>query len=411
MADEGKRNINSRSGRAGVKITQLRHDPPNQPNGMVAMTTMFFRTRTDDRRAILVLAPWVLYAFVFGALHDPLGPKVFALGLIPVAFVGGLTGMRCGLLAGILAVPLNVFLASLAGGPSAAAAMGGEGLGMASLALLGATVGWLHDLAQQPYLARARQQWVEAEADRRLSERASELIEENTHLRQRSELSASFVADVSHELRTPVTNLRLYLGLLDEVVPEKRTQFIGVLTDQCVRLATLIENVLRLSRLEGDKANVDYQRVNLNTLVEQVVVGLQPRAQAAGHLLVFDPSPELAPVLAATSQLDQVVTNLVVNAIKYTAAGLISVSTHCDGTRACLRVTDTGMGIAPDEIEHLFERFYRGTSARQSEVSGTGLGLAIVKEIVELHGGEVTVESRAGEGSTFNVWLPLAAPE
>ena len=112
---------------------------------------------------------------------------------------------------------------------------------------------------------------------------------------------------------------------------------------------------------------------------------------------------------AERNQLIQVVNNLVVNAINYTLAGEVRVSTYLDVERgqACLQVQDTGIGIEPEDLPHVFERFYRGLRACQSGIPGTGLGLAIAKGIVDLHGGEIEVESQVDEGSTFRVWLPV----
>jgi signal transduction histidine kinase len=125
--------------------------------------------------------------------------------------------------------------------------------------------------------------------------------------------------------------------------------------------------------------------------------------------LIFEPGADLPSVCIARDQLVRVAQNLVANAINYTPAGHVRVSTHLAEERGqvCLRVQDTGIGIEPEELPRLFERFYRSPRAVESGVAGTGLGLAIVKEIVDLHGGEIEVESRVGEGSTFRVWLPL----
>jgi len=108
-----------------------------------------------------------------------------------------------------------------------------------------------------------------------------------------------------------------------------------------------------------------------------------------------------------------VVTNLVANAIRYTSNGEVSIRTRLDATRGqvLLQVTDSGMGIDPADLPHIFERFYRGSRASQSDIPGTGLGLAIVKEIVDLHGGTIDLESFVGKGSTFRVWLPLLMPD
>jgi len=161
--------------------------------------------------------------------------------------------------------------------------------------------------------------------------------------------------------------------------------------------------------LGGDK--VEFAPVDLNNVVEQVVTAHQPRAELARLELVFEPGPALPPVRAERNQLSQVVTNLVGNAINYTDNGRVQVVTYLapDRRQACLEVKDTGMGIEPEDMPHLYERFYRGQRIGSSNIPGTGLGLAIVKEIVNLHGGRIEVESRMDEGTSFRVWLPIEA--
>jgi signal transduction histidine kinase len=122
--------------------------------------------------------------------------------------------------------------------------------------------------------------------------------------------------------------------------------------------------------------------------------------------LVFDPGSGLPLVHGAADQLMQVVTNLVANALNYTVAGRVSVSTRYIEDQVCLQVRDTGVGIAPGDMPHLFERFYRGRNVSRSIHPGTGLGLAIVKEIVDTHQGRIEVESQPGIGTTFSVYLP-----
>jgi signal transduction histidine kinase len=112
---------------------------------------------------------------------------------------------------------------------------------------------------------------------------------------------------------------------------------------------------------------------------------------------------------ADANQLAQVVTNLIANALSYTAAGYVRVSTLAENTEVCLSVADSGSGIAPDDLPHVFERFYRGQHVLKNDVPGTGLGLAIVKEIVDLHEGHIEVDSQPGHGTTFRVWLPIAS--
>ncbi len=245
--------------------------------------------------------------------------------------------------------------------------------------------------------------------ERRVADRTRELAAANARLTELDQLKSKFVSDVSHELRTPIANLKLYIDLLERGKPEKQAQYITVLHQQVRRVAALVDDILDLSRLERRKEQGPvYRAVALNELVDQIVLAHQPRAEADGLHLTFEPAPDLPPVRADWNQLAQVVTNLVANALSYTSAGYVRVSTCAENNRVCLRVADSGSGIVPDDLPHLFERFYRGQHVLKNDVPGTGLGLAIVKEIVDLHEGQLEVDSQPGQGTTFRVWLPVA---
>lgn len=256
-----------------------------------------------------------------------------------------------------------------------------------------------------------------AEMEQRVGERTAELAAANDRLSQANErlteldqLKSKFVSDVSHELRTPLTNLGLYLYLLERAKPEKREHYMATLKEQTVRLSQLIENILDLSRLDADTSQPEFGPLAINAVVEQVIEVHQPRAESAGLELIFEPGVQLPLVRADTGQLVRVITNLLANALSYTPAGYIQVRTSLDPTRqqVCLVVEDSGIGISPEDMPHLFGRFYRGRRASQSDMPGTGLGLAIVKEIIDQHNGTIEVRSEVGKGSAFFVWLPLS---
>lgn len=246
----------------------------------------------------------------------------------------------------------------------------------------------------------------------RVAERTRELTEAYKRLKELDRLKSKFVSDVSHELRTPVANIKLYLHLLERGKVENRSHHMDVLNDQCDRLVQLVEDILSLSRLElGKQGESEFTSVDLNAVIEQAMAAHRPQAEAAGLELVFERGEGLPPVQSERNQLAQVVTNLVINAINYTPAGQVLVTTGLDRERkqVCLEVQDTGTGIKSEDMPYIFDRFYRGKDVGSSTIPGTGLGLAIVKEIVALHGGSIDVESQEGEGSTFRVWLPLAS--
>lgn len=255
---------------------------------------------------------------------------------------------------------------------------------------------------------RAQQELRQLNADleQRVAKRTRELAEANAQLQELDQLKSRFVSDVSHELRTPVTSLKLYLDLLEHGKPEKRAHYLARINEQANRMAQLIEDILDLSRLERDRDSLIFSPIDLNAVLERVVIDLQPRAHAAGLQLTFAPGAGLPQVPGDLNRLLQVGTNLIANAINYTPAGEVRVCSYARDHSVVFEVQDTGVGIAPDELPHLFERFYRGRRAGQSGVRGTGLGLSIVKDIVDLHGGRVEVGSEVNVGSTFRVTLP-----
>jgi PAS domain S-box-containing protein len=247
--------------------------------------------------------------------------------------------------------------------------------------------------------------------EQRVEERTCELAQANRRLTELDQLKSKFVSDVSHELRTPVANLSLYVDLMERGRPEKRAAYLSVLREQTDRLVHLITDVLNLAQLEFAEGRVALETVDLNALLEQLVSAHRLQAETAGLNLCFLPLPGLPPVRGDRNQLSQVVSNLLTNAINYSQSGEIRVQTCLvgSGERACFSVHDDGIGIDPEDVPHLFERFYRGRRTSQSNIPGTGLGLAIVKEIVDLHEGEVQIDSAPGAGAIFRVLLPAAA--
>ena len=252
-----------------------------------------------------------------------------------------------------------------------------------------------------------------AEANKQLAEQASELAEVNVQLTELDRLKSKFVSDVSHELRTPISNLTIYLEMLGFATPDKRARYLAVLQEETSRLDKLISDILDLSRMEMGTTKVDLGWIDINKITDQVIVANQPRAEVKDVTLTFNSTPENPKVWGDANQMHQAINNLVGNAVNYTSEGNIWVSTHLDTETELLRlqVKDTGFGIAPKDVPHLFERFYRGEQAGQSTIPGTGLGLAITKEIIDGHRGRIEVESVVDEGSTFTIFLPLGRPD
>lgn len=234
------------------------------------------------------------------------------------------------------------------------------------------------------------------------------VIRDISHEKALAEQKSRFVAHASHELRTPLTNAKTRLYLMRKQ-PERSEAHLEVLEKVIDRMRRLVESLLDLSRLERGSAEMRYQEIDLAQLLREVsVVQL---AEADHKRLKMHLEVPNHPLIASVDkeQLTQVVINLITNAINYTAAGEITVrlfSQACgfeDRPCAVIEVTDTGIGIAQEDLMNIFQPFYRVTS----DVQGTGLGLSIAKEIISRHGGEISVRSKPGQGSTFTVTLPL----
>jgi len=215
----------------------------------------------------------------------------------------------------------------------------------------------------------------------------------------------NFVADASHELRGPLTVMQGNLDLLKRNLSEEdRQESTKVIETETARMSKIVKDLLVLAELDSGQAEP-----NETVSLKDLLVDSQERAkQLAGNRDITIGREEDLWVKGDAHRLEQVLNNLVDNAIRYTPeGGSITLSLYRQGEWACLEVSDTGIGIAPDHLPHIFDRFYRADKARSRAKGGTGLGLAIVKGIVEQHGGKVTVASQADKGSKFTIWLRL----
>ncbi len=237
-------------------------------------------------------------------------------------------------------------------------------------------------------------------------------LQDVSSLKDLERMRSQFITDVSHELRTPVTTIALYAQLLEQNHGEKQAQYLAALETESKHLGALIEEIVYFSRIAGGNLELSEERVDLAEVVQGVLAEYRRRVAEQGVALDFATSEPPPTVSADREKLERVFHNLVDNATRYTTEGMILVNvTTAEWSGeiwAMVSVADTGSGIAPEELPHIFERFFRGAPAHQQQISGSGLGLAVAKELVELHGGWITVESQMGEGSTFTVWLPLA---
>jgi len=234
-----------------------------------------------------------------------------------------------------------------------------------------------------------------------------------TDLKRLERVRRDFVANVSHELRTPVTVIKGYAetllaGVLNED-PGQARRFVEIINSHSARMTNLVNDLLALSELESGGIALQLRPISLDGTFRTVQKLLESKAHHKGITISLASGTEQQRVIADQSKLEQVLINLVDNAIKYTPPnGSIAISALDAGNLLKISVTDTGIGIPPKDLPRIFERFYRVDEARSRELGGTGLGLAIVKHIVQLHGGSISVESTPGKGSTFSFTLKKA---
>ena len=222
-------------------------------------------------------------------------------------------------------------------------------------------------------------------------------------------LRRNLMADVAHELRTPLTVIQGNLqAILDGVYPLDEAQ-VASLFDETRLLTRLVDDLRELALAEAGQLRLEHETVDLASLAQGVVGNFSPGAEAAGVKLACAISGEGLEVTGDADRLGQVLRNLISNALRHTpAGGRVTVSVGRSGDRVHLAVIDTGTGISPEDLPHVFDRFYRGDKSRSRRGGGAGLGLAIARQLVIAHGGEIAAESALGAGTTFRVTLPAA---
>jgi two-component system phosphate regulon sensor histidine kinase PhoR len=242
------------------------------------------------------------------------------------------------------------------------------------------------------------------------------LMHDVTHLRRLENMRKEFVANVSHELKTPITAIRGFVETIRDCLPDSPAQaarFAGIVVQQADRLNAIVDDLLTLSRLEqaGQWVAKDFEARDLRVTVEQAIRLCEPKAQSR-RVTIANEVPSFT-LYANHRLLEQAITNLIDNAVKYGPEGQpVTLRFTVQPHTVSLSVVDRGVGIDPIHHQRIFERFYRVDKSRDRQTGGTGLGLAIVKHIMRVHGGKVTVASTPGEGATFTLSLPRrhAAP-
>ena len=239
------------------------------------------------------------------------------------------------------------------------------------------------------------------------------VLHEITDLRRLERVRQDFVANVSHEFRTPLTAIQgfaetLLAGALDD--PANRRRFVEIIREHSMRLARLTQDLLKLSRIEAGQLKLDFRPVSVSQLIESCVETAQLKAVPRQLALHVNLPEQLPSARGDSNTLQEVLQNLLDNALQYTpAGGKIEVSASSSNGHVVVTVADTGIGIPQAEQARIFERFYRVDAARSREAGGTGLGLSIARHIMEAHGGRLWVESAVGEGSRFHFSIPVTS--
>lgn len=241
-------------------------------------------------------------------------------------------------------------------------------------------------------------------------------LEQNLEdLKMSEQMRREFVANVSHELRTPITSIKSYAETLaenDDIPPEMRADFLRVIQNESTRMTKIVQDLLELSRFDSGKTKFEFERFNLEQSVRDVCAALAPSAKEHNHTINLELEWLLPEIVGDSSRIEQVLMNLISNAIKYTPdGGTIDVSSGHSGDEVWVRIQDSGVGIPKEDLDRVFDRFYRVDKARSRESGGTGLGLSIAQEIVSRHGGRIELESEPGKGTTATVVLKIEGPE
>lgn len=228
-------------------------------------------------------------------------------------------------------------------------------------------------------------------------------------------LRREFVANVSHELRTPLTTIKSYVETLldneDTLDPAVSRRFLTVVNAEVDRMTRLVRDLLQLAQLDAGQVRWDKRPLDMGQVVQEVAERFRMPAERAGLTLTVRRPENLPPVIADRDRVEQVLANLISNAIKFTpAGGWVELCLTRDGQVVRTTVADSGVGIPYEDQPRIFERFYRVDKARSRALGGTGLGLSIARQIVEAHGGEISLASEPGKGTEVTFTLPIQRP-
>lgn len=368
-------------------------------------------------------------------LAATLGPMYFA---IPVALAGVLLPARLVLLVTGAAIALMTWLYSVglpqvAGRPIAPTTRSELVFsGVFFFLAVGALISLSSRLIEQA-LARLRQRNEDLEQanctlatqreqitawnatlEQTVAARTAELAQAMAEAQAASQAKSTFLANMSHELRTPLNAIIGYSDLLLEQTVEAASsplvRDVEKISTAGRHLLTMISDILDLSTIEAGKMEINAESFEITALVDEVTARIEPAAAQNGNRLAVNGPADLGTLYADRGKTGQVLLNLLSNAAKFTQAGTITLAVarehHADGAWVAFAVADTGIGIAPDQLPHLFEEFRQGDSSPTRKYGGTGLGLALSRRLARLQGGDITVSSTLSQGSTFTLRLP-----
>jgi two-component system phosphate regulon sensor histidine kinase PhoR len=233
------------------------------------------------------------------------------------------------------------------------------------------------------------------------------LLHDITEMKQMEQIKKDLVVNVSHELRTPLTAIKGFTETLIDDSDEKSIEYLNIILKHTDRLINIVSDLLNLSELEERAHDIKEEDVDIMALIDKVIILFEQRASRKNLELKIEKPSSPAIIQADPFRLEQLLNNLIDNAIKYTEKGTITISVEINPDTVSIKVCDTGIGIPKEHIPRIFERFYVADKSRSRNLGGTGLGLAIAKHIAQLHCGDVTVSSETYQGTTFTVTLPL----
>jgi len=238
------------------------------------------------------------------------------------------------------------------------------------------------------------------------------ILEDITHLREIDRIKSEFIATASHELRTPLTSVQMGVHLLLEgalgELNDGQNEVLQACRQDCERLDKLMRDLLDLSKIEAGESQPQLALVGARDLITSAAESLRPQVETKGLELRVELSPDLPNVTVDRPQIERVINNLVINALRHTKHGQIKISAQQRNTHLAVSVCDTGSGIPSEYLPHIFDKFVQVPDANRE---GAGLGLTISKSIVEAHGGHIRVQSQLGRGTTFTFTLPIVTSD